>query len=125
MTTDAYLVAAAALYNAFAFDKIIPLIALLAMITIIAVMLAKAQKRDDFDIAQVFLDETGKASAARLIALLAFAFSSWDLMAARLSNAANAQQFFYYLGAWSGALVFVKFADKWDGSMPFGSKGKE
>jgi hypothetical protein len=43
-------------------------------------------------------------------------------MAARLSNASNPQQYAYYLFAWSGALVFVKLADKWNGNVPFGKE---
>jgi hypothetical protein len=123
-TAQAYLQAAASLFNAFTFDKIIPLVALVVMVGMFAWMLGKAQAKPDFRIEEMFRDESGKTSAARVIAFMAFAISSWDLMSARLSNSANTEQFAYYLFAWSGALVFVKFADKWDGSMPFG-KGKE
>lgn len=119
-----YLAAAAALFNAFAFDKLVPLLALLIMLASIGWMLAEAQKKDSFNLEEMFHDEAGKTSASRVIAFLAFSFSSWDLMSARLSGQADAQQFAYYLFAWSGALVFVKAADKWNGSLPFG-KGKE
>jgi len=123
VTAQAYLQAAAALFSTFAFDKVIPLLVLVVMLLLIAWMLQNAQKKESFNIEDMFRDEAGKTSAARVIAFLAFAISSWDLMSARLSNAASAEQYAYYLFAWSGALVFVKFADKWDGSMPFG-KGK-
>ena len=115
-----YLAAAAALFNAFAFDKVIPLVALIVMFVGIGWLLAKAQARPDFNLQEMFQDELGKVSAARVIAFMAFAISSWDVMAARLSNGATAEHFAYYLFAWSGALVFVKFADKWNGSMPLG-----
>jgi uncharacterized protein YfaQ (DUF2300 family) len=123
VTAQAYLQAAAALFNTFAFDKVIPLVALVAMLSIFAWLFAKAQQKDSFNLQEMFQDETGKVSAARTIAFMAFSISSWDLMAARLSNAADPQQYAYYLFAWSGALVFVKFADRWDGSMPFGKGG--
>lgn len=123
VTAHAYLQAAAALFNTFAFDKVIPLLALVMMMSVIGWLLYKAQQKDTFNLEEMFHDESGKTSAARIIAFMAFAISSWDLMSARLSNAADAQQYAYYLFAWSGALVFVKFADRWDGSMPFG-KGK-
>lgn len=122
-TAQAYLQAAAALFNAFAFDKVIPLVALIVMLSIFAWLFAKAQEKDSFNLQEMFQDEAGKVSAARVIAFMAFAISSWDLMAARLGNAADPQQYTAYLFAWSGALVFVKLADKWDGSMPFGKSG--
>lgn len=123
MNDSDYLKAAAALFNAFAFEKIVPLVALVAMLTGLVWLLAKAQQQADFNIAQMLLDENGKASASRAIAIGAWAFTSWDLMSARLSGTHSYEDFWGYLFAWSGALVFVKFADKWDGSMPFG-KGK-
>ena len=117
------LTAAAALFNAFAFEKVVPLVALVVMTAAIGYLLKKAQDKPDFHIEQMFLDENNKASAARFIVFGAWAISSWDLMAARLSNTHSAEHFYGYLFAWSGALVFVKFAEKWDGQVPFG-KGK-
>jgi hypothetical protein len=118
-----YLAAAAALFNAFAFEKVVPLAALVVMMVAIGWLLNKAQAKEGFNIEQMFWDENSKVSASRVIAFMAFAFSSWDLMAARLGGTHSPEQFWGYLAAWSGALVFVKFADKWDGSLPFG-KGK-
>jgi hypothetical protein len=117
------LAAAAALFNAWTFDKLVPLVTLGVMVWAIAWMLARAQAKPDFHIEQMFWDENDKTSASRIIAFFAFAVSSWDLMAARLSGTSSAQQYWGYLAAWSGALVFVKFADKWNGEVPFG-KGK-
>jgi hypothetical protein len=119
-----YLAAAAALFNAFTWDKVIPLLTLVAMFGAITWMLKRAQAKPDFHLEQMFWDENDKTSASRVIALFAFAVSSWDLMAARMADKSTPEQFWGYLAAWSGALVFVKFADKWDGSLPFG-KGKQ
>ena len=44
----------------------------------------------------------------------------WALAVQVFAATLSADLFFYYLSAWSGALVFTKFADKWDGSLPFG-----
>lgn len=122
MTEPDYLQAAAALFSAFAWQKVVPLVALVIMLALVGWLLVKAQAKEGFNIEQMFLDENGKASASRVIAFFAFGISSWDLMSARVSDKASEVQFFYYLAAWSGALVFVKFADKWDGSMPFGNR---
>lgn len=117
-----YLAAAAALFNAFAFDKVIPLVALMTMMVVVAWLLNKAQQKVDFNIEEMFKDENDKVSAARIIAFMAFAFSSWDLMAARLSGTSNVDHFAYYLFAWSGSLVFIKGVEKWDGHLPLGPK---
>lgn len=117
-----YLAAAAALFNTFAFDKVVPLVALVVMMSVIGWLLSRAQQKPDFNIEQMFKDEQDKTSAARVIAFMAFAFSSWDLMAARLSGTANTEQLAYYLFAWSGSMVFIKAAEKWDGHLPWGPK---
>jgi hypothetical protein len=123
MKDQDYLAAAAALFNAFAFEKLVPLGALIVMVIGIGWLLGKAQAKPDFHIEQMLQDETGKASASRIFAFGAWAFSSWDLMAARLSGTHSAEYYWGYLFAWSSALTLAKLADRWDGSMPFG-KGK-
>ena len=123
MTPPDYLTAAAALFNSFAFEKVVPLVVLFVMLVGIVMLLAKAQAKANFNIEQMLLDENGKASAARVFAFGAWAFSSWDLMSARLSGTHSPEHFYGYLFAWSGALVFVKFADKWNGVFPFGKAG--
>ena len=68
----------------------------------------------------MFRDDTGKVAASRVLAFFAFAISSWYLAVSVLSGKPDPVLYFYYLSAWSGALVFIKFAEKWDGSLPFG-----
>lgn len=123
MTEPDYLKAAAALFNAFAFEKVVPLVALMVMTIGIVYLLKKAQGKTDFHIEQMFQDESGKVSAFRVIAFGAWAISSWDLMAARMANTMTDGQLWGYLLAWSGSLALAKLAEKWDGSVPFG-KGK-
>lgn len=117
-----YLAAAAALFNVFVFDKAIPIITMAVMFIAVAWLLFRAQGKEGFNIEEMFQDETGKASTARVLACFAFCVSSWDLMTARLAGHADPQYYFYYLSAWSGALVFIKLADKWTGELPFTTK---
>jgi hypothetical protein len=110
----------AALLSSVTIRVLIPLVILFLLLGIAWRLLTLAQRKHGFNIEQMFTDETGKASAARFLAMMAFAISSWALAVQVFSATLNAELYFYYLAAWSGALVFTKFADKWDGSLPFG-----
>jgi hypothetical protein len=114
-----YLAAAAALFDVWTFDRLIPLLSLVVMMFVTGYLLLLASQKPDFAIEQMFKDDANKVSASRIIAFMAFNFTSWDLMSARLSGAVDSRQYLYYLLAWSGALVFVKLADRWNGQLPF------
>lgn len=111
---------AAALLSSVTIRVLIPLVILFLLLGIAWRLITLAQRKDGFQIEQMFTDEAGKVSAARFLALLAFAISSWALAVQVFSATLSPELYFYYLAAWSGALVFTKFADKWDGSLPFG-----
>jgi hypothetical protein len=110
----------AALLSSVTIRVIIPLVILAVLLAIAWRLLTLAQRKDGFAIEMMLTDETSKPSAARFLALMAFAISSWYLAARVFSGTPDPVEYFYYLCAWSGALVFTKFADKWDGSLPFG-----
>jgi hypothetical protein len=109
-----------ALSASLTINVVIPLLILLALLGFAWAMLSRAQRKDGFNVEDMFRDETGKVTASRVIAFFAFAVSSWWIAVGRLSGKTEDQAFFYYLAAWSGALVFIKFAERWDGSLPFG-----
>jgi hypothetical protein len=110
----------AALLSSVTIRVLIPLLILFVLLGIAWRLLTLAQRKAGFNIEQMFTDEQGKASAARFLAMMAFAISSWALAVQVFAATLTPELFFYYLAAWSGALVFTKFADKWDGSLPFG-----
>ena len=101
----------------------VPLLVLIVLLAATGVILWLAQKRDDFDLANVLKDESGKESALRVCTLGAFAFSSWSVMKDTLrTEGIDPQIMLIYCLTWSGALVFVKFADKWNGVLPWSPK---
>lgn len=109
-----------ALLSATTFTIIMPVIILTALVGIICWLIVRAQSREGFRFEQIFIDENGKSSSTRFLALMAFAISSWYMAVKVLTAAEASSEFLYYLLAWSGALVFSKAAEKWNGSVPFG-----
>ena len=103
---------------------IIPLVILVLMLSIVGYTLLLAQRRNDFDIAQIFCDETARPTTARFIMLLAFGFSCYYLTSKLLSGNTDPGEFYAFLAAWSSSLAMLKLAEKWDGRMPF-SKGPD
>lgn len=87
-------------------------VTLVAMLLVAAWIMWKAQKRSDFDFAQMLLDEAGKPSALRLSIMGSFAISSWVVMHDTLDNTLTDWEFVSYLAVWSGAKVADTFAQK-------------
>jgi cbb3-type cytochrome oxidase subunit 3 len=98
----------------------VPLVVLIILLAAATFVLWKAQQRADFDLANMLRDDSGKESPLRLCVLGAFAISSWAIMKDTLrTEGADPQLFLIYCATWSGALVFVRIADKWDGKLPW------
>lgn len=83
-----------------------------------------AQKRADFDFANMLKDSTGKESALNMGILGSFAISSWVVMHDTITTTLTDGQFFGYLGVWSGAKVMAVAAEKWNGALPWAQKDK-
>lgn len=100
----------------------LPALILFVMLLMAAFVMWRAQSRRGFDFGNMLRDENGKESAVRIGVLVSLAISSWYVMNHALLAGANSnpQIFGLYVFAWSGALVFVKAADKWNGSLPWG-----
>jgi hypothetical protein len=99
----------------------LPAIILFIMLLLAAHVMLSAQRREGFDFGNMLRDEAGKESAVRIGVLVSLAISSWTVMnhALLAGKDINPQIFGLYVFAWSGALVFVKAADKWNGSLPW------
>jgi hypothetical protein len=93
----------------------------LLLVAALFVVLA-AQRRPDFDFANMLKDSTGKESALNMGILGSFAISSWVIMHDTLSATLTDMQFFSYLGIWSGAKVLAVAAEKWNGQLPWAKK---
>ena len=99
----------------------LPAIMLALMLLLAGFVMWRAQKRSGFDFGNMLRDESGKESGVRIGVLVSLAVSSWTLMnhALLAGPSINPQIFGLYVFAWSGALVFVKAADKWNGTLPW------
>lgn len=96
-----------------------PFVALLVMLYLVFDALKLAQQGGKMEISNIFKDEAGKESGLRVAILGAWALSSWYLMAdLTLQKSGNAVLFAIYLATWSGAPVFVRALEKWDGKLP-------
>jgi hypothetical protein len=91
---------------------------LLITLAVIFDALRMAQKGGKLDLARMFKDDAEKESGLRLALLGAFAFSSWALMYDTYSaKKVSAVILAIYLATWSGAPIFSKALDKWDGKL--------
>jgi hypothetical protein len=89
-------------------------------------MMVKAQSRDDFDWGNLFKDQDGKESAARLGMVVTLALSAWFLIYAAMNTPKTAftgdflfNVFCVFMAVWSGAKIVDKGLDllisKWVG----------
>jgi cbb3-type cytochrome oxidase subunit 3 len=80
----------------------------------------KAQKRTDFDFADMLRDDTtNKPTVLRFAIMGSFAVSSWIVMHDTLADNLSDQQFWAYLVIWSGAAVLRYIAERWNGQLPW------
>ena len=104
----------------------LPTVVLFVLLVSMAYMLRSIQRREDFDFANMLRDDTGapnplgKESFLRLAGVGSFAFSSWTIMdQGRSHPPLDNTLFAIYCITWSGAIVFLKAAEKWDGRLPW------
>ncbi len=107
--------------NSITAQLVLPALLLLVLLVAVGVMLWRAQKRDDFDLANMLRQSNmdGKESAAQLAILLAMSLSSWVLMSETLNNRLTADLWYGYLITWSGSPALLEIAKRWNGSLPF------
>ena len=98
----------------------LPALVLAALLIGFAVSLYLVQRRNDFDFAQMYLDENGKPSTVRVLSVGAWVASTWYVMQDMLDGVPTPEVFWGYVITWSGAKVLEKGAEKWNGSLPFG-----
>lgn len=101
---------------------ILPALMLLILLWLMMFVLWRAQKREDFDLANMLRGDEGKESPWRLCTLGAFAISSWALMTEVLSNRLTPEVWWGYLLTWSGAIVMLELAKRWSGDLPFANR---
>jgi hypothetical protein len=96
---------------------------LLGIMAIMATLFVLAQLSENFDFRRALVDENEKPSVLRILAVGAFAISSWVLMRDAISKeGANENLLAIYLVFWSGAPIAAKFIEalhaKWTHVQP-------
>jgi hypothetical protein len=94
----------------------LPALMLVAVMVLMFYVLYRIQQNpnNNFDFADMFRDETGKPSAARVMVLICGGVSSWLLMYMVIhDDNSRLDPLFYglYLGAWSGTALASKWMD--------------
>lgn len=101
----------------------VPALMLIFICVLMVVVLWRAARAQDFKFAQMLKDEQNKESALRFGVFVSIAVSGWSLMkattSAPITSEALVQIYWAYLFTWSGALVFVKALEKWNGVLPW------
>lgn len=100
---------------------LLPAMLLLALLLVMMFVLWRAQKRADFDLANMLRqgNADGKESAAQLAILTAMAMSSWVLMSETLNSRLTENLWWGYLITWSGSPALLEVARRWNGALPF------
>jgi hypothetical protein len=92
-----------------------PAVVLMFMVLAFVYVLIKVQRREDFDLADMLRDETGRASSVRMGAFVCLAISSWAIMymLVKYQGVIDTWIFLGYMGIWSGAKAVEKAIDAW------------
>lgn len=109
MTDADALQAAASLFNAFAWDKLLPLVSVVIGMLLFYWMLAKAQKADPtFQAIHFLYDENMKPSWKRLIGTGCFVMHSWIIYMGRVKGDLTFNDIALYVLAWSGSVILLE-----------------
>ncbi|MEO8153551.1 MAG: hypothetical protein ABI605_10815 [Rhizobacter sp.] len=115
MSGPDFLAAAATLFNAFTFERLIPLAMLFSMSLLFIWVLFKAQKRDDFDASMFLRNDRGVLAPERLWGFVCFMTHTWAYASLVLSGKAADRDTLIYGGLWSGTAVAFQVLETWRG----------
>lgn len=103
--------AAASLFHAFTFERLIPLGMLFSMSCLFLWVLFLAQKRDDFDASMFLRNDRGMLDLKQLTTFLCFMGHTWyffnETMAGKMTDTAVS----IYVGAWGAIAVGLHALD--------------
>lgn len=119
MSGDQFKIFLTALLSQVTLGVVIPLFSLITIVVMFWLLINRAQKDPAFDIAQMFMDETGKVSLFRVLSAFAFGFHSWVLMVNQLNKPElNETMFMWYGFIWAGTPAVALIMSKWNGELP-------
>jgi hypothetical protein len=109
------LAAAASLFNAWTFEKLVPLLTLLSMACLFVWVIFAAQKRADFDASEFLRGDNGKLSWGRLGAFICLMTMTWGYFIETLNGTITLQFKVLYAVTWSGSLILLQALEVWKG----------
>jgi hypothetical protein len=89
------------------------------MVGVFVWVVAKAQKREDFDASQFLRDDAGKLSSVRLFAFVSLGVHTWVIAVETMASRITSDQMTIYAVTWSGSLVLAEAVGKWNGVLPW------
>lgn len=110
-----YMAAAAALFNAFTFERLIPLVSLFGVASLLYWLLHRASAGGNFDASQFLRDDGGKLSWGRVSAAVALTTHTWFIFTRTLNDKITDFDMGLYSVTWSGSLVLLQFINAWKG----------
>lgn len=118
MNAPDYLAAAAALFAAFTFDRLLPAVIMAVLFGMFIFVLVKAQRRGDFDASEFLREDSGKLSSKRLFAFIAMAVHVWLVITRTISDKITFEEQVLFVLTWSGSLVLIQALEIWKGGPP-------
>jgi hypothetical protein len=110
-----YMAAAAALFNAFTFDRLIPLITLMMLAVLFLWVIFQAQKGADFDASEFLRDDRRKLSWGRLAAFVCCVTHTWVIFTRTLNDRLTFEEQLLYCIVWSGSMILLQALEVWRG----------
>ena len=107
------------LEDGISIQVLIPAVTLFLLLASMLIVFWTAQRREDFDLAEMLRGEDTKVSPWRVFAFGAFAFSSWALMSEVLNARLTDWLMWSYLVTWAGSPSLLKAMERWNGVLPF------
>lgn len=118
MTGADYLAAAAALFSAFTFERLLPSVVLAVLFGMFIYVLAMAQRRADFDVSYFLREQNGKPSSQRLFAFIALSIHVWYITIQTINGKIEKEEVIQFAMLWSGVLVVLQGLMIMKGSPP-------
>ena len=109
------------LFSSFWHSIDLPAMMMVSMMVLFVYVLVQIQKSkdNDFNFADLFLDDNKKASVGRMMSLVSGGVSSWVIMYMVIHDSDSKIDPVYYgifVGVWSGQRVAEKLIDAWAGN---------
>ncbi len=105
MSAPDYLAAAAALFNTFTFERLVPTAVLIFLAAMFIWFIRKAQARDDFDVSMFLRNDRGTLDRKQLTTVMAYIVHTWYLFFQTVNAKVTWDDTALYVGAWGAIAV--------------------